>query len=374
MLRDLRDMSPLPWCIIGDFNDLLSQEDKVGDHPHPNWLCSGFRNVVNDCDLTDIQLEGHRFTWIKSRSSPNATQERLDRAMVSSDWLALFPEVKLFNLLALHSDHSPILLQTNPLRRVRYSYSFKFENLWLKEDDVGEVVEMAWHKDPYAEVTEKVESCADELQRWGRRKRTRFKEELEGCCTEMESLRGNTDVTSVTRYQELYNNHARILVQEEAYWKQRAKMHWLKEGDLNTRFFHMSANARSKVKRVVKLVNEEDVAVTKQEELCEVAKRYFDSLFKSVEGNHDLVLSIINQKVTEADNEMLTAPITKEEIYTALMQMHPDKSPGPDGFNPAFYQQFWHVCGDDIFVAVRTWLDRGYFPTSLNETNICLIP
>jgi hypothetical protein len=243
----------------------------------------------------------------------------------------------------------------------------------LKEDDVGEVVEMAWHKDPYAEVTEKVESCVDELQRWGRRKRTRFKEELEGCCTEMESLRGNTDVTSVTRYQELYNNHARILVQEEAYWKQRAKMHWLKEGDLNTRFFHMSANARSKVKRVVKLVNEEDVAVTKQEELCEVAKRYFDSLFKSVEGNHDLVLSIINQKVTEADNEMLTAPITKEEIYTALMQMHPDKSPGPDGFNPAFYQHFWHVCGDDIFVAVRSWLDRGYFPTSLNETNICLI-
>ncbi|MCI32774.1 endonuclease/exonuclease/phosphatase family protein, partial [Trifolium medium] len=24
MLRDLRNMSTLPWCIIGDFNDLLS--------------------------------------------------------------------------------------------------------------------------------------------------------------------------------------------------------------------------------------------------------------------------------------------------------------------------------------------------------------
>jgi hypothetical protein len=54
--------------------------------------------------------------------------------------------------------------------------------------------------------------------------------------------------------------------------------------------------------------------------------------------------------------------------------MHPDKSPGPDGFNPAFFQQFWDLCGDDIFVAAKDWLDRGYFPSSLNETNICLIP
>ncbi|KAK2424247.1 hypothetical protein QL285_034627 [Trifolium repens] len=54
--------------------------------------------------------------------------------------------------------------------------------------------------------------------------------------------------------------------------------------------------------------------------------------------------------------------------------MHPDKAPGPDGFNPAFYQHFWELCGDDIFEAAKEWLDRGYFPSSLNETNICLIP
>jgi hypothetical protein len=54
--------------------------------------------------------------------------------------------------------------------------------------------------------------------------------------------------------------------------------------------------------------------------------------------------------------------------------MHPDKAPGPDGFNPAFYQHFWDLCGNDIYEAARDWLDRGYFPSSLNETNICLIP
>jgi hypothetical protein len=166
MLRDLRNMSPLPWCIIGDFNDLLSQEDKRGTHPHPNWLCTGFQSAVSDCDLTDIHLEGHQFTWTKSRGASHEIEERLDRAMVSSDWLALFPEAKLINLLASHSDHSPILLQSDPMLRTNYKYSFKFENSWLKEEDVGVVVEAGWCRDMLVEVTDRIGACTDELQRW----------------------------------------------------------------------------------------------------------------------------------------------------------------------------------------------------------------
>ncbi|MCI22403.1 endonuclease/exonuclease/phosphatase family protein, partial [Trifolium medium] len=90
LLRELRGMSPLPWCVIGDFNDLLSQEDKRGLHPHPNWLCAGFQSAVNDCDLTDIKLEGYPYTWIKSRGTNHVIEERLDRALVSSEWLEHF--------------------------------------------------------------------------------------------------------------------------------------------------------------------------------------------------------------------------------------------------------------------------------------------
>lgn len=42
--------------------------------------------------------------------------------------------------------------------------------------------------------------------------------------------------------------------------------------------------------------------------------------------------------------------------------MHPDKSPGPNGFNPMFFQNFWDVCGNDIFEAATSWLERGFFP------------
>jgi hypothetical protein len=38
-------------------------------------------SYCNDCNLTDIQLEVHRFTWIKSRGTTHVIKERLDKAI-----------------------------------------------------------------------------------------------------------------------------------------------------------------------------------------------------------------------------------------------------------------------------------------------------
>jgi hypothetical protein len=262
LLRELRDMSDLPWCIVGDFNDLLAQEDKKWTHPHPNWLCNGFRNAVSDCDLTDIQLEGYPYTWIKSRGSPTVVEERLDRAMANSKWLMTYPGVKLLNLLTSHSDHSPILLQNSPAVVTGKFYSFRFENAWLKEDDIQEVVEEGWGRESATDITYKTARCADKLKWWGRRKRMKFKKEVSECSEEMERLRRCHDSTNSGRYKEIQEKHARLLVQEETYWRQRAKMHWLKDGDMNTKFFHMSASTRQRAKRIDKLVKNENRTVT----------------------------------------------------------------------------------------------------------------
>ncbi|PNX63309.1 CNGC5-like protein, partial [Trifolium pratense] len=209
------------------------------------------------------------------------------------------------------------------------------------------------------DIIGKTVKCGEKLKRWGRRKRTKFKQEVLECSEEMERLRGCHDDSNAGRFQECQEKHARLLVQEEAYWRQRAKMHWLKEGDLNTKFFHMSASSRQRVKKIDKLVNDDNVAVSTQPGLCEVALYYFNQLFKSNSTVHDPILSLIAPKITQEDNERLVMPITREELKEALFQMHPDKAPGPDGFNPAFYQYFWELCGDDIFEAAKEWLDRG---------------
>jgi len=98
------------------------------------------------------------------------------------------------------------------------------------------------------------------------------------------------------------------------------------------------------------------------------------SLLLILVTRHTPVLNIIQPCITMEDNLSLTEPITKEELKQALFQMPPDKSPRSNRFNPAFFQKFWHLCGDDIFEAAKLWLERGYFPSSLNETNIYLIP
>jgi hypothetical protein len=96
----------------------------------------------------------------------------------------------------------------------------------------------------------------------------------------------------------------------------------------------------AKVKKVSKLRTDDGRIATSQEDMCIVAQGYFEQLFAANAGVHEPVLDLMSQCVSMDDNIMLTTPITKEELRQALFQMQPDKSPGPDGFNPAFYQRF----------------------------------
>lgn len=110
LLRHLSGQSNLPWCCIGDYNDLLVSFEKRGALDHPQWLFDGFRHAIDDCGLMDIGMEGHPFTWERRRGFPDWIEERLDRALVSFPWSNAFPHVVLRNVEAAMSDHSTILL------------------------------------------------------------------------------------------------------------------------------------------------------------------------------------------------------------------------------------------------------------------------
>lgn len=60
-------------------------------------------------------------------------------------------------------------------------------------------------------------------------------------------LANKTDEESIRNYFLERDILHEIFLHEEVYWKQRAKVFWLAEGDTNSKFFHAYASARKKL-------------------------------------------------------------------------------------------------------------------------------
>jgi hypothetical protein len=122
----------------------------------------------------------------------------------------------------------------------------KFENAWLDEEDLEVVVTLGWNGSGGDEVLGKICNCTKELEKWGTTIRLRFQTAIEDCRKEMELMRDKEDGDVVQRYNKARDQMSYLLAQEDAFWRQRAKMNWLKDGDTNSTFFHVMASPRKK--------------------------------------------------------------------------------------------------------------------------------
>jgi len=87
----------------------------------------------------------------------------------------------------------------------------------------------------------------------------------------------------------------------------------------------------------------------------------------------DHCLENIQSRVNEEMNSRLLRPFMEEEICLALSQMHPMKSPGPNGYSVVFYQKSWGKVGKEVVRAVLHFLNGGPFDAAINAMNISLI-
>lgn len=129
-------------------------------------MINGFRETVRECNSIDLLLSGCQFTWAKSSGTPNAVEERLDRAMVSETWLNLFLNAQLRNLLAPMFDHSPLLLCIEECPKQHNKKGFHFENSWLEELGVDDVVQSSWEDGIHEDINSKPQCCNKELESW----------------------------------------------------------------------------------------------------------------------------------------------------------------------------------------------------------------
>lgn len=162
----------------------------------------------------------------------------------------LFPNVKLVNFIASHSDNSPILIHYDHGQQNRRNYAFRFENCWLQEERFEEIIQNGWRHGENHDIMHRIVLCAEELEKWNIFLHRNKKEELERHKDTMERCRWNHDLDSTSRFFEAQRDHNKALIREDIYWKIRAKMNWLRDGDLNTKFFHLSATARKNFQKI----------------------------------------------------------------------------------------------------------------------------
>jgi hypothetical protein len=113
----------------------------------------------------------------------------------------------------------------------------------------------------------------------------------------------------------------------------------------------------------------------KKEEISKCFVDYYRTLFTSINPTRIAgCLNSVDCRVSEAMNQRLTRPFTEEEVRFAIFQMHPLKSPGPDGYSAGFYQKSWGVVGVEVTMAALYVLNGFSFDVGLNTTDICLIP
>jgi hypothetical protein len=328
----------------------MDANEKRGRTACSPWLINGFRQAVLDSGLSDIPVDGYPYTWFKYLGTAHAVEERLDRALANNDWFGLFPNAKLENLVAPASDHYPIFLECSPIARpYQNRRNFRFENAWKFEPGFNDFFSERWAISGTDSVVTRLDSCAGDLSDWSKTHCYKIRKAIATCRQRLTHLRNNFTGTQQDQIAAVSRNLSQLMLQDDVYWRQRAKKHWYKDGDKNTKFSHASATARKKANRILSLEDDNGTKVTNSDALCSVAKNYFSDIFQQQPSHMSPVIDAISQTVTNDDNLLLTSPFLKEEFREAIFSMNPDKCPGPDGYNPGFYQHFWSLCSDDIF-------------------------
>ncbi|KAF4375055.1 hypothetical protein F8388_017201 [Cannabis sativa] len=105
--------------------------------------------MVNQVGLIDLSFLGPKVTWCKNTRgqglSPSLKITQLDRALASMDWRMLLPHAIVKHLVSTVSDHKPILLDTTG--GIRGNGSFKYKNMWARDQTCYWVVKQAWIDD-----------------------------------------------------------------------------------------------------------------------------------------------------------------------------------------------------------------------------------
>ncbi|CAL8134200.1 unnamed protein product [Prunus armeniaca] len=91
----------------GDFNVILSADEKSGPRLRSVGQIEDFQRAIDDCNLLSFDFVGHFFTWTNNRKNDAKVQARLDRGFGNLALLQQWGNFTIYHLSTYSSNHHP---------------------------------------------------------------------------------------------------------------------------------------------------------------------------------------------------------------------------------------------------------------------------
>ncbi|KAF3537838.1 hypothetical protein F2Q69_00020018 [Brassica cretica] len=360
-----------PWIVGGDFNQIIHHaEHSLAD---VNYLSSDMVELkawLTQLGLYDLRYHGPLFTWSNHRPE-GPIAKKLDRLLINSLVLNLFPNALAFFHPPLISDHTPCILDLAFKIPSADNRPFKFYNYLSKHPDFLQLVENAWAQAGsivwnLTGLCWKQKQIKGDLKTLNRENFSQIQKRVS------EANRLLTDL----QVQALQNPSSQIFEQEknalqnwqflrdieESYFKQRSRVNWLKEGDQNTTFFYRMVQTRLSFNLIRTFLLPSGAIIADVTQMSLHAVSHFKSILGPSPAPSPVIFSSTRwvSSLTEftcspALSLQMTAVPTAEEITSVLFKLNPNKSPGPDGLTSGFYKASWRILGTEVLNAISNF-------------------
>lgn len=125
-LEDLSTGIEGPWLLTGDFNSIISRSEHTGGASLKRPCCKMFQDFLFNNGLRELGFVGPMFTWRRGNLS-----QRLDRAVYNEAWDSLAPLSSVRRLHRLKSDHRPLIISLDAIKKKRGHRPFRFLASWM---------------------------------------------------------------------------------------------------------------------------------------------------------------------------------------------------------------------------------------------------
>lgn len=131
------------WVLGGDFNELLSNEEKSGGAVRSESSFCDFRNMVQNCKLKEIRSFGNCLSWCGLREN-GWVQCKVYRGFGNDGWFARFPKASVEYLELWASDHRAIVISFAAENEATNKRRFLFDKRMISREGFEDLVRDSW--------------------------------------------------------------------------------------------------------------------------------------------------------------------------------------------------------------------------------------